>query len=164
MYNKSLCFAQTDVMKSLAHNNRSIVCLQLKMFDECIFNINFAFKFNYPAEKAENLHKRIRICNQLMASGPPRENLWDLIKLSYPANEKVPYVIESLELCEIEGFNRKGICTNRALKAGDIIAIDELFLTRPTIDNYYKRCINCFAPKIATLHPCVKYSEYGIFI
>lgn len=50
----------------------------------------------------------------------------DFFKLSYPANPKLPFVVDCLEQNDIDDKS-KGVFATRDLKAGDILAIEDPF-------------------------------------
>jgi SET and MYND domain-containing protein 4 len=131
-YNRSLIFAEADRsydLLSLAFANRSAVYIEIKEFEMCLENILLAKEHGYPSDKLPMLIEREEKCNKLMkeAKTPdPDEDPRKFFKLSYPANPKIPFIIDGLEMREDEKFGR-GIYATRDLKAGDIIAIEEPF-------------------------------------
>jgi len=84
-----------------------------------------------------------------------KENWEDLFKLSYPANEKIPWLVDCVEMRVTEKFGR-GIYAKHDLKAGDIICIEEPAVNYADGDNAYFRCYNCFKANAMSLIPCDK--------
>ena len=85
------------------------------------------------------------------------EDLWDFFKLSYPVNEKIPWVVDCVEVRHTENYGR-GIYAKQDLKAGDIICIEEPIFNYTFNDeyNHYFQCYNCFKPNRMNLIPCDK--------
>lgn len=78
---------------------------------------------------------------------------WKAFKLSYPANRKIPFIVDCLQLKHSERFGRH-IVTTQNLKAGDIVAVEEPFITFID-DNVTKiRCSNCLKSNLLSLLPC----------
>lgn len=76
-------------------------------------------------------------------------------KLSYPANPKVPFLIDCLEMRESDEFGRC-IMTTRALKPGDIVAIEDPFCEKMAAEMRYVRCEYCLREEYRSLIPCDK--------
>jgi hypothetical protein len=115
-------------------------------------NIQWAYD-GYPKDKIQKLNERKEKCKKLKRITKKAKEE-DYIKLSYPANAKVPFVIEGIEVRVTEKFGR-GIYATRDLKAGDIIAIDPSqigLIKRPN----YNRCCNCSKKSMFNLIPCLK--------
>jgi SET and MYND domain-containing protein 4 len=158
-YNKSLCFAEKPETSSLCYANRSAVYLEIKLYEHCLSNIKLARK-NYPKKMTKKLDEREEKClsehlaaldtkaidsNATLAS--------DFLKLSYPANPKLPFATECLELKENEKFGRH-IVTNRNLKAGDIIAITPNIYNVINSSARFHHCSFCLKSNEMDLIPC----------
>lgn len=122
---------------------------------ECLINIQWALENGYPADKIQKLNERKAKCKKLMRTKFSKDiKKEDIIKLSYPANPKVPFLIEGIEVRVTEKFGR-GIYTTRDLKAGDIIGIDTAHMALIKHTNY-NRCCNCSKKSMFNLIPCLK--------
>jgi SET and MYND domain-containing protein 4 len=126
-YNKSLCFANSPLTASLCYANRSSVYLHLKLYDQCMNNIKLARKYDYPEKQKLDQREEKCLSEHLMAMNKKTSDgnpalVNDFLKLSYPANPKLPLAANCLDLTENVHFGRH-VITNRDLKAGDIIAI-----------------------------------------
>ena len=143
-YNKSLCHAKTGSKQlALAYGNRSAVYLEVKLFDECLLNIQLARENNHP--DPEKLKVREEKCLLAQETQPqkPEDDPAEFIKLSYEPNKNYPSIVDCLELRQNEKFGRY-VITNRDLNPGDIIAIEEPFLKFiEQVESRYERCINC---------------------
>lgn len=154
-YNKSLCFALPGSKQlGLAYANRSAVYLKLKLFDHCLENIQLARGNNYL--NMDKLTEREQNCNELkMCYHPDPENdPSSFFNLSYPANQKIPFIANCLKLRENQKYGRY-IITNRNLNTGDVIAIEELFLKVLHHPGRFRRCSNCLKSNMLNLIPCI---------
>jgi hypothetical protein len=83
----------------------------------------------------------------------PHETLENFLKLSYPANPKIPFIIDGLEVRMTKKFGR-GIFTTRDLKPGDIISIEKPVITKMAPAGQYIHCANCMLSNKLNLLPC----------
>lgn len=165
-YNESLCYAEKgSVTLGLAYANRSAVYYELKLFGKCLKNIQLARSNGYPNKNIMLLDKRAEKCLEQMEMGTEAEEDKDpsnFIKLSYESNPKVTSISNCLELKTDEKFGRH-IITNRELKVGDIIAIEQPHFKIIKSDcrydscedtNRYQRCAFCLKSNLLDLVPC----------
>lgn len=105
----------------------------------------------------KNLSERREKClDMLMLHEPdPYKNPWNFFKLSYPANEKIPYVVDCIELQKSKSFGRH-LITNRALKTGNIICIEEPFHKFINNSARFSHCANCLKSEKLNLFPCLE--------
>lgn len=151
-YNESLCFATPESKYvGLSYANRSAVYFELKLFDRCLANIELARKNHYPEENSEVLKKREEKCQQIVKMQKTQTN--DFPILSYPPSKKLPFVAECLELKFNDKFGRH-IVTNRPLKVGDIVAIEEPSCKIIHESFIHQKCIGCFKDNLFDLVPC----------
>lgn len=150
--NMALCYAETEDRKSLSFAGRSAVYLELKQYDKCLENIQLAKQQGYPSNKIQLLTNREKKCCDMIKQSEPKEDPWDFFKLSHPANKKIPFIVNCLQMRTDKKFGR-GIYTNRDLKAGEIIAIEEPFLKFMNPEAKYKRCANCLKSNMLSLLP-----------
>lgn len=125
-FNWALINAGEDaVQTSMAYLDRAAVYLHLGFYKHCLHNLDLA-EPNLPQTKIQKLNERRARCTRLMNNrqeaqiDPPDY----FSQLSYPANPKLPFFIDALELRENETFGRH-IVTTRDLKAGDVAAVFE---------------------------------------
>jgi hypothetical protein len=145
-----LCFAVSDENLAKAYANRSAVYLELKQYDECLKNIEWARQHGYPEEKIQKLNKREEKCREKMDEDyeSRKAKLNDFFKLSYPANPKLPFIVDCLEQKDIDEHS-KGIFATRDLKAGDIISIEDPF-------------VFCFIVKCLGCHGCMRFNKLNL--
>jgi SET and MYND domain-containing protein 4 len=164
-YNKSLCYALPESSQiALAYANRSAVYLKAKLYHKCLENIKLAHKCGYPAEKLQKLDEREDRCKKLIENHKmhlKNDSRNFFFKLSYPPNEKIPFVANCLELQEDEKYGRY-VVTNINLKPGDIIAIDEPVFKFVNKEVFDRHCANCLKSNDLSLIPCLSctYSKY----
>ena len=152
--NKSICFAVPSTKAlSVAYANRSAVYFKCGLFVECLDNIKLARDNGYPTDKLHKLQAREDKCESLLETGNKKFDIWSFFKLSHPANEKIPFIINCLELREDEKYGRH-IVTTQDLKTGDFIAIEEPFCKIRAENSIYSRCSSCLKLKNLCLIPC----------
>lgn len=170
-YNESLCFSENGIENlGLAFANRSAVYFEVKLYSECIRNVELARKNFYPEKNHEILAKREEKCKELERSQTTK-NPWNFFKLSYPANKKVPFIVDCLEMKSDEKFGRY-IIAKKDLKVGDVVSIESPFcgillsesstLQIPDA-NIYQRCANCLKENALDLIPCTSCSKSKTF-
>lgn len=126
-YNRSICLA-TDGSEHLAigYANRSAIYLNSGFYKLCLENIGLALKGYYPEKLRPKLEQRKKECLDLMnnhVDGLEKFNKEKIeVKLSYPANERMPLMIEGLEYATSEKFGRH-IRTKRDLYPGNIYCL-----------------------------------------
>lgn len=155
-YNKSLCYAEEGSEQlSLAYANRSAIYLAAKMYDKCLENVNLSISHGLDINKLSKLNEREEKCKKLMKAEKqnPQDDPWNFFKLSHPANKKIPFIVDCLELRENGKYGRYLVATSY-LKPGDIIAIEEPFYKSIDKEFVYSRCSNCLKSNQLSLIPC----------
>ena len=152
--NQSICFAVPDSKAlAVAYANRSKLYFKYGHHVECLKSIKLARENGYPAENLHKLEAREDKCKKLFVTGNENFEIWRFFKLSHPANEKIPFIVNCLELREDEKYGRH-IVTTQDLKTGDFIAIEEPFCKIGKADFSYSRCSNCLTSNNLNLIPC----------
>lgn len=155
-FNKSLCSASPGSQEmAFAYNNRSVIYMDAKRYEKCLENIELARINGYPTDKMAKLNEHEEKCKKLMEESKydAANDPWSFFKLSYPPNEKIPFIVNCLELGESEKYGRH-ILTTSNLKPGDIIAIEEPFFKYIDKKAYLVRCANCLKANDLSLIPC----------
>lgn len=165
-YNESLCFAVAESENlGLAYANRSAVYFEMKLYDKCLMNVKLARENSYPEKNVEILKKRKEKCTEAMKRQCDENKSTDAMsffKLSHPKNKKLPFVSDCLAL-NIDKKYGKHIVTNRALRVGDVVAIDAPKFKVIKADSRYstcyesntsQRCGNCLKDNLLSLIPC----------
>jgi hypothetical protein len=145
---------------ALAYGNRSAVFFELNKYEESLINIKWAKECEYPPDKIDKLNEREEKCKQILSSKSkdPADDPNDFFKLSHPANPKIPFIIDGLELKTTEK-NGRGIYATQDLKAGDFIACEEMSFKRVFCSGQYNRCCYCLKCNMMNLIPCSKTGE-----
>jgi len=152
-YNKSITYAKSKEVISLAYGNRSAIYSELNLNDECIKNIQWARENGYPQSKMYKLNEREEKCKKSINSNvKPDSSILDNFKLSYPASKTIPFIADCIEM------NRHDlkIITKRDLKAGDVISLEDPVINFLRKDSLYKYCSNCYESCLMNLIPCIR--------
>lgn len=159
-YNESLCNAESKEILALTFNNRSSVYFEIKLYPQCLNNIRLAREWNYPAEKLSTLADREARCQEILKRG--QSERVEFFKLSYEANNKMPFTIDALELKSDIRYGR-GVFTKQDLKVGDILSVEppsfKVLNSNPRITdgretNKFNYCRYCLKDKLFDLLPC----------
>jgi tetratricopeptide (TPR) repeat protein len=108
-FNKSLCVAQSNSKEiPLIFASRATVYFETKEYQKCLENIQLARETGYPAEKIQILNVLEEKCKKFAKSQKlsDEDDPWSFFKLSYPANEKIPFIIDCVELRKSKKFGR----------------------------------------------------------
>lgn len=156
-YNESLCEADPDGERmGLAFANRSAAYFEMKLYERCLNNIGLAKRHHYPEKNFDVLKRREEKCLELMKQQKdetrPSESL-SFFKLSHPPNKKLPFIADCLELKVDEKFGRH-IVTNRDLKVGDVIVVEDPFCWITNERFIHQKCAGCFNDNMLDLQPC----------
>lgn len=152
LYNKSLCYACDNAVKSLVFANRSAVYMKSNLFSKSLENIELARNHGYPCDKLQKLNERELRCRTLLEVHTEKEPR-NFFKLSYAPNKKIPFIAGCLELKESPKYGRY-VVTNKHLDPGDIVAIEEPVFKFIDREVYYRRCAHCLRSNELSLIPC----------
>lgn len=153
-YNQSLCLAETTCSMSLAYANRSAVYFEVKRYKLCLENIQLAKEFGYPEEKCEKLNEREKKCIKFVKTEDESENLAeDFFSLSHESHEKIPFVVDGIEMRSDEKYGNY-LISNRDIRTGEVIAVEEPFVKILDRNFRYERCANCLTQNYFNLIPC----------
>lgn len=108
-YNKSLCVAQSSDDISSAYECRSVVYFKAKEYQLCLKNIELAVKNCDNISRLEILNNWKKMCEELIAHD--RRNVddddpWKFFQLSHQPNDKIPFIIDCLELHNNKKYGR----------------------------------------------------------
>lgn len=114
-YNKSLSSATAQSNSrdsSLAYECRSAVYFRVKEYQLCLDNIELARSGCEDNARTESLGERKQMCEELMGVYDQRCKMnidagpSSFFKLSHQANDKIPFIIDCLELHDNREFGR----------------------------------------------------------
>lgn len=148
-FNKSLCLAEEGSEDaSLAYASRSEVYAEVNEIRKCLLLKN-------PSRNPSKI-KQIEIYKSTESENSDKntsdDDPWRFYKLSFPPNDKIPFVSNCLEIQNDENFGRY-ITTKQCLKPGDIIAIEEPFFKIVHSSASHLRCANCLKSNKMNLIP-----------
>lgn len=122
----------------------------LENFNKCLCHAD---------KESEEFHKawkcRLKLYDSINAINPERfnESPWSFFKLSHPASKKNSNVIEYLQVKNNDVHFGRYVFTNRNLKTGEIIAIEEPFFKFIDPSARHFRCSNCLKSNKLNLIP-----------
>lgn len=152
--NKSLCCAKPkSKFAALAFAKRSSIYFKLKEYQTCLDDIKFARDIGCEDNEIFDENKCEEICKSELAKEKSSDDPWDFFKLSYKANEKIPFIVDCLKPEENTKYGRC-VMTTRSLNPGDIVAIEEPFMKMLNSSARFKRCANCLKSNKMCLLPC----------
>jgi hypothetical protein len=154
-YNESLCYAEKGSENAgLAYANRSAVYFEMRLFENCMRNIELARTNSYPEKNLEILKKREIKCREMMKNTKqPKTDELSSFKLSHESHKQIPTIASCLDLKCDKKYGRH-IVTNKDLAVGDIVAIDEAFCNVLQEEFLYQRCASCFKSNLLDFIPC----------
>lgn len=154
-YNRSACYALPGSRQlSLAYSNRSAVYMQAMLYSKCLENIQMS---RDEGNLDDKLAEREEKCKRLMkvTKAKTDRDPWDFFKLSHPSSERIPFIVDCLELRQDDKYGRY-VVTSCALRPGDVIAIEEPFYKFIDKEQRYSRCSNCLKANDLSLIPCTQ--------
>lgn len=107
-YNKSLCHSEITGDRfnlSMAYGHRAEAYFKMGLYPESLASIELALASNYPTKFINRMTIMQRKCEEQIVLGAIRPPIF-IVKLSHPANEKIPSLIEGLRLEENVQFGR----------------------------------------------------------
>lgn len=135
VYNKSLCFAESDTENcALAYAKRSECFFKMGLYEKALVDIRLAYDANIPKRFHTKLEECRQKCEQkLLAACQTQCQFNHPIRLSFDANEQCPCIANVLELTQTEEFGRH-------LVAGQDMAVGQTVLIET--DFVSVRCMN----------------------
>lgn len=153
LYNKSLCYAENgSTTIGLAYANRSTCFLKLKMFKNCIADIELAKQNNYPAHLLVKLEKRMIECQSQMKNEIDESEKCKPT-LDFEMNEKFPSLANVLDIRINNKFGHRIVAT-ADIDVGKTVMVDQCYIG-VTKNDHYKSCNICLKQNI-NLIPCPK--------
>lgn len=154
-YNESLCHSESNEEKALTYSRRAEIYLKTGNWQHCLENIKLSRDHQKEEKKITSVDELEVKCQNLMkpTNEEAKDNPGNFFKLSYPANKNIPFIADCLELKKDSTFGRY-VVTNRDLKPGDFVAIEDSFFKHLKKDQCYKRCRQCLTANMYNLIPC----------
>lgn len=145
-FSRSLCFAETNEQMSHGFANRAICFYEMKMFNECLVDMDLAKEYKYA--NLDELEKRQIDCVHFLEIGNQTESF--VPQLSFEQHEHFPGLANILQISR----NKEDGLHVRAtvdIEAGKTVLVERAF-TALSIGNE-QRCSKCFAT-YTNLVPC----------
>uniref|UniRef100_A0A182TSF8 SET domain-containing protein n=1 Tax=Anopheles melas TaxID=34690 RepID=A0A182TSF8_9DIPT len=160
LYNRSIAHSTNgSQQRAQAYWQRSKVCVKLKRYADCLQNIKLARASDGPGLLRQKLNLAEQCARRMLLSvtddatpGSIRHEAATL-KLSFPAYENAPRVANCLVMRRNPRYGRY-LETNKALKVGDVVMIDNPYASVLEPEFCYVRCDHCQRPAPFTLIPC----------
>lgn len=153
-YNRCLCLAKIgSVNMGIGYAKRAQCFFKLKMYEECLMDLDLARFSNYPREHYNLLQMRETECLKLIADGA--ETVSIVPKLSFQPNESYP---EMANVLKIERGPNKNwfIVATKDIKVGEVVIVEKSFIS--TYNKSYQKCCVC-SISLTNLLPCNKCSK-----
>lgn len=152
LYNKSLCFSEIGSENvSLAYANRSACFLRLKMYNECLVDIELAKQANYPEHLLAKLDKRhaesLKLKNEASHCDPKKP------KISYKAHQNFPEMANVLKVVCNEEYGRH-VVAKCDIEVGKTVLVERSFISKKR-DGEFNACTICLKT-MANLIACSK--------
>ncbi|XP_055296754.1 SET and MYND domain-containing protein 4-like [Sitodiplosis mosellana] len=127
MYSESLCYAENGSKNiSLAYANRSACFLKMKLYNECLVDIELAKKAGYPADLMPNLDQRKEECLEAIKKVAPSMKLGS--ELSFESDEHFPCMANVLKIDQ-DAEGNLGIFAKKDIDVGQTIVVEKAFMT-----------------------------------
>ncbi|KAK4873924.1 hypothetical protein RN001_013284 [Aquatica leii] len=151
-YTESLANAPLDSQEyALAFANRSAALFRLKLYKQCLKDIEKALSGDYPKHLHDKLTTRREKAVQMQTQQVKMMYHEDAPVLG-STNEFIECAANCVEIRSADDHGRH-IVARRDIKIGDVIAVEEPFTTVLLKDKYLSHCYNCLRPCF-NLIPC----------
>lgn len=161
MYNQGLCLAPPKtVLLGILYAKRANAFFRMGLYCECLASLKLALDNHYPDDLRHHLDNKMKLCRKLLTEKAVQEKQKCCakeqkfyIRLSYPANPRVPSVIQDMHVEENDEFGRH-VIADRDLQVGDVICIEDAFVKCIQPQQRFNRCTNCLQELPHLLFPC----------
>lgn len=137
LYGDSLRFAEPKSEHiSLAYANRAACFLSLKMYENCLKDIELAKEAGYPKHLMPKLDKRKEECLKQMRDDPQPDR-----KLNFVPNDQFPYLANVAELRKSKN-GEHSIVAKTDIDVGEIVLIEKPFQAF-RFENFGSKCSMC---------------------
>lgn len=144
-YTETLRFATNGSEHiSLAYANRSACFLRMKLYAECLIDIELARKANYPHRLMYKLNEREAVCFDQMEKSSKIPTPEAKPALSFAADEKYPSMANVLEIQQNVEFGKHTVAMDD-IAVGQTIVLEDVF------------CVGVFSNDRAYCCTCLKF-------
>ncbi|XP_037041238.1 SET and MYND domain-containing protein 4-like [Bradysia coprophila] len=156
-YNRSACYAENGSDELvLAFSNRSICYLKLKLFRECLNDIEMIKRSDYPSRLQAKLDSRQAECVQFLSNNSVDSVRIDVqnVELSYGEHFWYEGVAQCLELQYNSEWGRH-VIADRDLEINETVMVESpfSFVGHDCSDSKYYRCSHCYR-SLMNFIPC----------
>lgn len=153
-YNECLRFApQHSLNISLAYGNRSACFHHLRMYENCLKDIELAKKYQYPTNLMPKLDNRQIDCLKRITNGEERQK-WKP-KLDFETDEKFPYMANVVDIAH--DIDDQSAVAKQDIDIGKTIVVDEPFFAH-AIQKLGTKCTICLKIN-ESLQPCTHCTD-----
>lgn len=150
MYNESLCYAENGSKNiSLAYANRSACFFKLKLYRECLADIDLAKDAGYPEDLLPKLDRRKVECLEAIDDGVKSFEKFEPT-LSYPPDDRFPCIANVIEFKKMA--SDYSIVAKEDIGVGQTVAVEKAFLAY-SYNQFGLKCNICLKKK-ENLFPC----------
>lgn len=129
-YNESLCSApERSKHLALAYANRATCFLKMKMYAECLIDIELAKKAGYPADKMFKLDQRKVNCLDEMKNRKQQPKQF-VERLSYDPNERFPSMANVLKVTK-DSAGKYSVVANQDIDVGQTVVVEKALFGCP---------------------------------
>lgn len=147
-WNMSLCFAKNrSKLLGVIYRNRAMYFFKMKMFKNCLIDIELAREHHCPLEKLTEMH------NVCLMSFQMQKDQSECVepKLDFKANANFPSLSCNVEILYNNEYGRHVIATDN-IGVGKTVMVERSYLGENALDRY-KTCTICRKTRI-NLKPC----------
>lgn len=149
-YNRCICMATVgSVHLGIGYAKRAQCFFKLKLYEECILDLDLARYTNYPRIYYDLLDMREEECSKLIAEGAEAKEISP--KLSFSANKNYPELANVLKINDAD--ENWEIVAKTDIKVGQIVMMEKSFISSYT--KSYQQCCICLMT-LTNLMPCNK--------
>ncbi|XP_063922985.1 SET and MYND domain-containing protein 4-like [Zophobas morio] len=148
LYTQSLSFAKSDEEVSFAYGNRSAALFYMGFYEECLEDIDRAFKHGYSESRSAKLFKRKEDATKAYSS---RKKVVKVKTYEIPQSEMNPSIQSARNCIEIQTNEKYGrhIVASRDIAIGEVLAVDKPYAVALHTDISSDRFLFC--------HECLKH-------
>lgn len=147
LFNQALCLSENDSIElGRIYAHRASCYMQLKLFDQCLVDIELAKANRCPLQFRPKLNKMVSQCGQKKNETQNNERFKPT--LSFVASQEFPC---AANVIQIEGNSERFFIAGEDIDIGKTIFMEDGFVS--TTDERYKRCCICLATT-TNLIPC----------
>lgn len=149
---------EDSVQLAICFANRSAALYKLNEFDDALKQIALAVEYGYPADKLDKLIKRKQLCldaieNRIEQEREQMSTFEEKLNQFNCNQSKLFGFTSNVDCYAINGY--RGVRATSKLDRGDIVSVQQPYVSVLNRSNYELHCYNCFASlRNHTKFPC----------